>query len=154
MLIRPANGHATKPRGQGPRAEARAARRVQRSRRVSGARVMSAGVTPSNITMTQAARPPDLRRAAPASVACWAAISPTCLLSCVLRATRPAAIVEQAWPVLRTTLGVLFGHASYEAFSTALGAGNSDTDITGTTHASLGSYVRCSDSGANRSIAR
>src|SRR5690349_14759431 len=103
----------------------------------SGARVMSAGVTPSNITMTQAARPPDLRRAAPASVACWAALRRMCLLSCAPRATRPAGIVEQAWPVLRTTLGVLFGHASYEAFSTALDTGNTDTDISGTTHPSL-----------------
>src|SRR5690349_2184302 len=77
----------------------------------SGARVMSAGVTPSNLATTQAARPPDLRRAAPASVACWAALRRMCLLSCALRATRPAGIVEQAWPVLRTTLGVLFGHA-------------------------------------------
>src|SRR5690349_9214515 len=73
----------------------------------SGARVMSAGVTPSNITMTQAARPPDLRRAAPASVACWAALRRMCLLSCALRATTPAGIVEQAWPVLSTTLDVL-----------------------------------------------
>ena len=104
----------------------------------SGARAMAAGVTPRHATINSggsAAGPAPGRDGF--SGLLGGVLRRMCLLSCALRATRPAGIVEQAWPVLRTTLGVLFGHASFEAFSTALDTGNTDTDISGTTHPSL-----------------
>jgi len=63
-----ANGSDAKLHGQGPRAEARAARGALHVRRANARRV-----TPRDFDSNEAARPPGRSRAVPASAASWAA---------------------------------------------------------------------------------